>query len=176
MTKSELAKAYFMEGYNCAQAVTLAFAEEMGLEKDKAARLASSFGGGLGRLREVCGCVSGMALAAGAICGYADPKAREEKAEHYARIQRLAGDFRGKTGSIICRELLAGVGRSDSSENGGVSAADVGQDTSPVPEERTESYYKKRPCSELVALAAEILERELKQEQEQEPVKKEAGH
>ena len=174
MTKSELAKAYFMEGYNCAQAVTLAFAEEMGLEKDKAARLASSFGGGFGRLREVCGCVSGMALAAGAICGYADPKAREEKAEHYARIQRLAGAFRGKTGSIICRELLTGVGRSDSSENGGVSTADVGQDTSPVPEERTESYYKKRPCPELVALAAEILERELKQEQE--PVKKEAGH
>ena len=164
MTKGELAKAYFMEGYNCAQAVTLAFAEEMGLEKEEAARLSSSFGGGLGRLREVCGCVSGMALAAGAICGYADPKAREEKAEHYVRIQRLAEAFREKTGSIICRELLTGVERSDSSAGSAVSAVDVGQDTRPVPEERTENYYKKRPCPELAALAAEILERELKRE------------
>lgn len=145
MTHAEKAKAYFEEGYNCAQAVTLAFADEMGLEKDVAAKMASSFGGGLGRLREVCGCVSGMALAAGAIYGYADPKAREEKADHYALIQQLAGEFREQAGSIICRELLTGINN----------------DTSPVPEERTASYYKKRPCGELVALAAGILADEL---------------
>lgn len=145
MTHAEKARSYFEQGYNCAQAVTLAFSEEMGLDMDEAAKLASSFGGGLGRLREVCGCVSGMALVAGALWGYSDPKAREEKADHYARIQRLAGEFRERNGSMICRELLAGINN----------------DTDPVPEERTETYYKKRPCAELAYTAAEILEREM---------------
>ena len=146
MTHAEKAKAYFEEGYNCAQAVTLAFAEEMGVEKEIAAKMASSFGGGLGRLREVCGCVSGMALAAGALYGYSDPKAKEEKAEHYALIQKLANEFKERNGSIICRELLAGINNN----------------TNPVPEERTENYYKKRPCAELAYIAAEILEEEMK--------------
>ena len=145
MTHAEKAKAYFEEGYNCAQAVTLAFAGEMGISKEIAASMASSFGGGLGRLREVCGCVSGMALAAGALFGYSDPKAKEEKAEHYALIQKLADEFKERNGSIICRELLFGINN----------------DTNPVPEERTESYYKKRPCAELCFIAAEILEKEI---------------
>lgn len=151
MTHAEKAKAYFEEGYNCAQAVTLAFAEEMGLDKAQAARLASSFGGGLGRLREVCGCVSGMALAAGAVYGYSDPKARGEKADHYALIQKLANGFKEKNGSIICRELLAGINN----------------DTNPVPEERSEIYYKKRPCADLAYMAAEILETEMKRRTEE---------
>ena len=146
MTRAEKAKAYFEEGYNCAQAVTLAFAEDMGLDRDSAAKMASSFGGGFGRLREVCGCVSGMTLAAGTLYGYNDPKAREEKAELYALIQKLANEFREKNGSIICRELLAGIN----------------SDTNPVPEERTAAYYKKRPCADLVYSAAEILEEEIK--------------
>ena len=145
MTHAEKAKAYFEEGYNCAQAVTLAFADEMGLDKAVAAKMACSFGGGLGRLREVCGCVSGMSLAAGALYGYSDPKAREEKADHYALIQKLANEFKERNGSIICRELLAGINN----------------DTNPVPVERTESYYKKRPCAELAYMAAEILENEM---------------
>ena len=145
MTHAEKAKVYFEEGYNCAQAVTLAFADEMGLDKAVAAKMACSFGGGLGRLREVCGCVSGMSLAAGALYGYSDPKAREEKADHYALIQKLANEFKERNGSIICRELLAGISN----------------DTNPVPEERTESYYKKRPCAELAYMAAEILENEM---------------
>ena len=145
MTHGEKAKKYFEQGYNCAQAVTLAFAEEMGLEPEQAAKMASSFGGGLGRLREVCGCVSGMALAAGALYGYSDPEAKEEKADHYALIQRLAGEFKERNGSIICRELLAGITN----------------DTNPIPEARTDSYYKKRPCAELAYMAAEILEKEM---------------
>ena len=145
MTHAEKAKAYFEQGYNCAQAVTLAFADEMGLKPEEAAKLASSFGGGFGRLREVCGCVSGMALAAGAICGYSDPKAKEEKAEHYALIQKLAGEFKERNGSIICRELLEGINN----------------DTNPVPEDRTESYYKKRPCADFAYAAADILEKEM---------------
>lgn len=145
MTRAEKAKAYFEQGYNCAQAVTLAFADEMGLKPEEAAKLASSFGGGFGRLREVCGCVSGMALAAGAIYGYSDPKAMEEKAEHYALVQKLAGEFKERNGSIICRELLDGINN----------------DTNPVPEERTESYYKKRPCADFAYTAADILEKEM---------------
>lgn len=147
MTHAEMAKALFEEGYNCAQSVTLAFADEMGLDREMAARIASSFGGGLGRLRQVCGCVSGMAIVAGELYGYADPGAREEKADHYRLIQELAGEFERQAGSIICRELLSGI---------------TG-DTAPVPEERTKDYYKKRPCGELAALAAGILEKKIEE-------------
>ena len=145
MTHAEKAKAYFEQGYSCAQAVTVAFAEDMGIEVDQAARMASSFGGGVGRLRELCGCVSGIALVAGILYGYEAPEAREEKAEHYALIQKLAGEFKEQAGSMICRELLAGINN----------------DTNPVPEARTEAYYQKRPCAELCYLAAGILEKEM---------------
>ena len=142
--KAQRAKALFLEGYNCAQAVAGAFAPEMGLSVDAAARLASGFGGGMGRMREVCGAVSGMTLAASALRGYNDPKAGPEKTDTYAMIQELAGRFRAENGSIICRELLAKAGAAPA---GGTAA-----------EERTAEYYKKRPCPELVALAAQILE------------------
>lgn len=137
----ELAKEYFKKGYNCAQAVLLAFAEECGLDEKTAAVMASSFGGGMGRLREVCGCVSGMFLAAGLLYGYSDPNDAEAKKEHYARIQQLGEAFRKENGSIVCRELL------------GLSV----QTEPPTPEARTEQYYKKRPCVELVGCAAGIL-------------------
>ena len=126
--KAQRAKALFLEGYNCAQAVAGAFAPEMGLSVDAAARLASGFGGGMGRMREVCGAVS--------------PKAGPEKTDTYAMIQELAGRFRAENGSIICRELL-GLARPEGT---------------PQAEARTPEYYKKRPCPELVALAAQILE------------------
>lgn len=99
----------------------------------------------MGRLREVCGAVSGMTFVANALCGYSDPKAAEEKAAHYARIQKLAEKFREETGSIVCRELL------------GLPAGAVSVST---PEKRTADYYKKRPCPKLVRLAAEILAEE----------------
>lgn len=139
------AEAAFREGYNCCQAVAVTFADRLGLEKDQAARLSSGFGGGMGRLREVCGAVSGMVFVASALCGYSDPKAAEEKAAHYARIQKLAEKFREETGSIVCRELL------------GLPAGTVSAST---PEKRTADYYKKRPCPKLVRLAAEILAEE----------------
>lgn len=105
--KAQRAKALFLEGYNCAQAVAGAFAPEMGLSVDAAARLASGFGGGMGRMREVCGAVSGMTLAASALRGYNDPKAGPEKTDTYAMIQELAGRFRAENGSIICRSCWA---------------------------------------------------------------------
>ena len=143
---AQKAKAFFQQGYNCAQAVLLAFGDETGLPPELAARLASSFGGGMGRMREVCGTLSGAFMAAGVICGYSDPAARTEKAEHYARIQRIAAAFRAENGSILCRELLRGP---------------EAHDTAPTPDARTAEYYRKRPCVELVGCAAEILAREL---------------
>ncbi|MCM1091480.1 MAG: C-GCAxxG-C-C family protein [Butyrivibrio sp.] len=140
--RGKAATANFLSGYNCTQAVTLAFADLFDMDERTLLRMSSSFGGGMGRLREVCGTVSGMFLVAGLLYGYDDPKAFDEKAEHYGRIQELARRFRACQGSIVCRELL------------GLSA---GAD-SPVPERRTQEYYKKRPCGQLAGLAAAILE------------------
>ncbi|MEQ8156594.1 MAG: C-GCAxxG-C-C family protein [Clostridiaceae bacterium] len=131
----------FKQGYNCSQAVFAAFYEECGVDFETALKISSSFGGGMGRLREVCGAVSGMFMAAGMKYGYSDPKDAESKIEHYKRIQELAQEFKEKNGSIVCRELL---GLSVKSENH-------------IPEERTDEYYKKRPCAELVGDAAEIM-------------------
>ena len=142
MTRREKAMQLFEEGYNCAQSVFLAFEDLHGIDRKTAAKLSSSFGGGMGRLREVCGAVSGMFMTAGVLYGYDDPKASTEKSEHYSRIQELAKAFEEKNGSIVCRELLG---------------LEVKREV-PVPETRTAEYYKKRPCKELVGDAAEILE------------------
>ena len=141
MTRREKAENLFLEGYNCAQAVAIAFEDLHGLDRDMIARLSSSFGGGMGRLREVCGSVSGMFMVAGLLYGYDDPKAKEEKTDHYTRIQKLAADFAAETGSIVCRDLL---GLTEKKQE-------------PTPEARTEAYYKKRPCKELVGMATEIM-------------------
>ena len=107
MTKHEaLTRANFLEGYNCAQAVLLAFAEDAGLEKNTALRLASSFGGGVGGMREMCGALSGACMAAGLLFGYDSPDAKEEKAAHYARIRTIADAFRAEFGTILCRDIL----------------------------------------------------------------------
>lgn len=140
---AERAKELFKQGYNCSQAVIGAFAEELGLDFDTAIKISSSFGGGMGRMREVCGTVSGMFMVAGLLYGDYAPKDLEKKAEHYKLIQELARRFSEKHGSIICRELLRGI---DSS-------------MSPIPANRDAEYYKKRPCVELVGDAAEIIEK-----------------
>ena len=142
----EKAKQLFMEGYNCSQAVLGAFCDECGLDFETAMKLASSFGGGMGRLREVCGAVSGMFMVAGLLYGYDDPKSQKEKSVHYERIQKLAKQFQEENGSIVCRELL------------GLSE----KKSEPVPEKRTEQYYQKRPCPEMVKMAAEIMEQYIK--------------
>ena len=148
MTKQEQAKAYFTQGYNCAQAVFLTFSEELGLDKQTALKISSSFGGGMGRMREVCGAVSGMFMAEGLKNGYSDPADAAAKAALYKRIQNLAAKFKEINGSIICRELLQ------------VET----QSSDPNPEPRTREYYKKRPCVELVGDAARILDESWKNE------------
>ncbi len=141
--RGRAAMEHFLSGYNCTQAVVLAFADLLDMDETMLLRMSSSFGGGMGRLREVCGTVSGMFIVAGLLYGYDDPKAFEEKAAHYGRIQELAGKFRERQGSIVCRELLGLSHQSDS----------------PVPERRTQEYYQKRPCPQLAGLAAALLER-----------------
>lgn len=139
--KGLLAKREFEEGYNCAQAVLLAFCEETGLTREQAARIASTFGGGMGRMREVCGAVSAMFMIEGLINGYSDPKAKEEKSALYARVRALADRFREKNHSIICRDLLIDTGTASGGE----------------PEARTKDYYERRPCGCYVEDAARLI-------------------
>ena len=140
--RSDAAMENFLKGYNCAQSVVLAFADLLPADEATLMRLSCSFGGGMGRLREVCGSVSGMLMVLGLLYGYDGPETGSVKAEQYARVQELAATFREKNGSIVCRELLG---------------LDHRQDV-PTPEARTAEYYKKRPCKELIGCAAGILE------------------
>lgn len=142
-TRPEKAERLFREGYNCSQSVFMAFSDVYGIDEELASRLSASFGGGMGRMREVCGAVSGMLMVAGLETGATKGSDKEGKKANYQMVQKLAEEYREKTGSIICRELLG------LDENAPMEAK---------PAERTEEYYKKRPCVELVRQAAEILE------------------
>ena len=136
------------EGYNCCQAVVLAYNDIFGIEDTAAAAMSSGFGGGMGRMREVCGSVSGMVMLAGLMAPAADPSIKVDRTRNYALVQEMAGRFREINGSIICKELLGlvpvGSGRTAPSE-------------SPEPSDRTPEYYKKRPCEELVGICARIV-------------------
>lgn len=145
--KAELARDYFEKGYNCAQSVLLAFCDETGLTEQEAAMLASSFGGGMGRMREVCGAVSSMLMILGITNGYGDPEEKQKKDEQYAKVQQLAERFREKNHSIICRDLLEDVETTEGS----------------VSEERTQEYYERRPCADYVGDAARLIAAELEQ-------------
>lgn len=138
MSKQDDAEALFRTGMNCAQAVFCAFAGDYGMDAAPAAGASAGLGGGVGRLREVCGTVSGAAMVLGLAFG-------PDKTAVYAKVQEFAAAFKAETGSIVCRELLAGTGAT----SGG------------APEPRGEAFYKKRPCVELVRLSAGILERML---------------
>ena len=131
----------FMQGYNCAQAVAMAFSDLTGLTPEFSAKMASSFGGGMGRMREVCGAVSGMLMVAGILYGYDQPEEGPVKKQHYAMVQALAAEFRQEAGSIICREILNNP------------------PSDPAPSPRTEAYYASRPCARMVVLACRVLDR-----------------
>ncbi len=136
------AKELFENGYNCAQSILAAFSDETGLGFEESLRLASSFGGGMGRLREVCGAVSGMFMVVGAMYGYSDPRDKMAKDEHYRLVQELAKQFEMAEGTILCRELLGLPYRRDNPE------------TDP----RSLQYYHTRPCNAYVEQAAIILD------------------
>ena len=146
-SRKEKAVELFESGYNCSQAVFAAFSDLYGMDQEMALKLSSSFGGGMGRMREVCGAASGMFMVAGLETGTADGRDVAGKKANYDMVQRLAEEFKKNTGgTIICRELL-GLDRKNNTDT--------------TPEARTTEYYKKRPCVQLVADAAEIVERVL---------------
>ena len=148
MEKEEQARKKFVDGRNCCQAVFATFAPELGVDEATALRIASSFGGGIGRLSEVCGAFSGLCMVAGLLRGYADGETPEEKAAHYALIQELAEKFKKEHGSLICREILQ-----------------LSKDapTPPTPEARTTKYYSNRPCERCVGTAARLCEELIKE-------------
>ncbi len=139
--RAEQAREYFTSGYNCAQSVFLAYQDITGIDEVLAATISAPFGGGVGRLREVCGAVSGMTMVAGFIAPNSQPNDNENKKNCYATVQALAEEFRAENGSIVCRELLGLVQQKDD----------------PTPSPRTGEYYKRRPCAEYVAIAARIV-------------------
>lgn len=144
---AKLAHDYFKQGYSCAQAVALAFKDELGMDEEAVAKLASSFGGGMGKLREVCGTVSGALLVYGALRGYASPNDAAAKAAHYAHVQDFAARFKAEHETIVCRELLKNLS--------------LKQEHTSAPEPRTEEYYRVRPCVRFVETSARILEQML---------------
>ena len=131
----------FLSGYNCAQAVAVAFCDVTGLEERQAARMASAFGGGMGRMREVCGAVSGMLMVLSYLYGYDTPGDDISKKRLYGEVQALAGAFRAENGSIICREILK----------------NPPSDHNPTP--RTAEFYAKRPCAKMVMTAGRLMDR-----------------
>ena len=139
--RSARAKELFLSGYNCAQSVFLAYRDFTNLDEKTAAMVASPFGGGMGRLREVCGAVSGMTMVAGFLYPNHDPSNSQSKKANYTAVQELAEKFRAENGAIVCRELLGLAQQKDD----------------PTPSARTEAYYKRRPCTEYVAIAARIV-------------------
>ena len=143
MNRREKAVEKHHMGYNCAQAVFGAFSEDLGLDFETAMKFSSAFCGGMGRLREVCGAVSGMFMVLSVKEGYTSPTAKEEKMELYKKVQDLAAEFKERNGdTYICRELLANVKTTQGH----------------VPEDRTAEYYHARPCLKFVGDAAEIME------------------
>lgn len=141
-TRAERAECLFKAGYNCAQAVFVACLDEQDLDQESAVKIAASFGGGMGRLREVCGALTGLFMAVGLKEGYTDMNDREAKTAHYQLIQNLGLQFKGEYGSLLCRDLL-------------ILDEKV---SDPQPEVRTESYYAKRPCAEYVKYAASLFD------------------
>ncbi len=140
MNHVEKASKMFYDGYNCAQAVAVAFCDVTGLDEKTTAKMISPFGGGMGRLREVCGAVSGMLFVLGCLYGYDESTDDEAKKKTYEQVQELAKQFREINGSIICREILDNP------------------PTDPNPFPRTEEYYATRPCVRMVATAAKLMD------------------
>lgn len=140
MKHSEKAKELFLKGYNCAQAVFVAFSDVTGLDEQQAFLISTSFGGGMGHTGEACGAVTGMYMAIGAILGYTDPADAEAKKKHYALIKELSDEFRAEFGEIRCPELLAKLGKGEYS----------------LPDS---DDYKKRPCLIFVEKAAEMVDK-----------------
>ena len=142
MNRREKAINYFKEGYNCSQSVVMAFRDVLTIDANELCRIASPFGGGISRMRETCGAVTGMVLVLGNLIGYDTPEMGEKKHELYQETQEILKIFENKYGSLTCRKLLN---------------LDTKHDD-PKPSERDHSFFMNRPCPELIGGAVEILE------------------
>ena len=134
----------FLSGYNCAQSVAVAFCDVTGMDEKTAARTVSAFGGGMGRIREVCGAVSGMFFVLSFLYGYDTPGDDGSKKRLYTEVQELAAGFREQCGSIVCREILKNP------------------PTDPTPSPRTAEYYRVRPCARMVLVAGQLMDEFIK--------------
>ncbi|MED9822191.1 MAG: C-GCAxxG-C-C family protein [Christensenellales bacterium] len=141
MNHTQKARDLFLSGCSCSQAVFAAFADDFGMDTDTALRLASSFGGGMGGMRETCGAVTGMLMVAGLKWGYSDVSRLDLKTAHYTRVRSLIERFQAEHHTIVCRDLLAHLGT-----------------LKQAPSARTEAYYKERPCVLFVETAARLLD------------------
>ena len=139
------AVAMFESGYNCAQSVFVTYADLFGMDRETALKISCPMGGGMGRMREMCGAISSMSMLGGLKTGNTDPENQEAKTANYELTRRMADRFKAENGSMICRELLGLSGREESA----------------APSLRTAEYYASRPCSRLVASAARIIEETL---------------
>ena len=126
----------------------MAYNDIFGIDDSVAAAMSSGFGGGMGRMREVCGSVSAMVMLAGLIAPASDPSIKVDRTRNYALVQDMAGQFKALNGSIVCKELLGLVP---------MGSCQSAPSESPEPSDRTPEYYKKRPCEELVGISARIV-------------------
>lgn len=149
MNRADRAEELFRQGCNCSQSVFVAFSDVLGMDEKAALKLSSTFGGGMGKLREVCGAVTGAFMVLGALYGYDDVTSQEEKVRTYKMVQDFAADYKKEKGTIICRELLG---------------LKEGEDL-PEPAIRTEEYYQTRPCIGACRYAAELVERIMKEKE-----------
>ncbi len=142
MTEKERARELFLEGYNCSQSVFCAFCHRFGLDEETAKKISAGLGGGVGRMREVCGAVSASAMVLGSVCAATDGKDSEEKQKNYDLVREFSEKFTLLHSTIICRDLIK---------------LPVKMEDTAKPDDRTAEYYKKRPCLKIVEDAAEIL-------------------
>lgn len=140
--------AFFKQGYNCSQSVAMTFADWYEVPVKLIARISASYGGGIGRMRETCGSALGIFMLAGLEVA-SEPADATIKGENYAVVQQLAADFKAKTGSLICKELL---GLNKQRADGTIPEIVI----CATPEARTDEYYKKRPCIRMVETAIRI--------------------
>ncbi len=143
MTEKERAVELFLEGFNCSQSVFCTFCHRFDIDEDTAKRISAGLGGGVGRMRDVCGAVSASAMVLGSVCSATEGDDAESKKKNYGLVGEFAERFKKIHGSVICREIL---------ENNAVKT-----DNTATPEGRTADYYKNRPCLKVVEDAAEIL-------------------
>lgn len=139
------ASELFQAGYNCCQAVFATYADIYGVDRETALKLSSSMGAGVGRMREICGTVTAMAMLEGLKEGNTDAHNEIGKTRVYQKVREMSDEFRRQNGSIVCRELLGRQAREDSAK----------------PDERTSQYYQNRPCGRLVIAAAKLVEEQL---------------